>query len=129
MAPIIDGPPVGELGQNKLVLTSVGPYDAGFYTCVAQSKLGTVTKNFTVNIMVKNQNVEEPTQGQGLYGLPAYTSLQHLTNEPENTTVENGGRAVLECRAKVKQINLNFARFLFGLKLMFVHFTVSLKNR
>ena len=90
---------------SQLQLTYLQPQDAGLYTCVAGNALGFITKNFSVSVNTAfNDNLVDNPDNAGAV-LPDISTIQHLVmpNDPENTTVEEGGQARLECKARVNQ--------------------------
>ena len=68
-------------GRNVLAIENLILEDSGVYTCVAENKLGRAERNFTLK-------VEESPQHP------------HLPRGPNNTTVEEGMSAVLECEVR-----------------------------
>ena len=95
---------IEDMDSEKISLTQMTRKDSGVYTCVAQNKHGYAAKNFSIHInqqssVLANTEVQKPDL------MPAYSSIEHLIipNDPSNTTVEEDGKATLECKAKVKQ--------------------------
>ena len=84
-----------------LELTNIDTNDNAMYTCLAQNIRGEVSKNFSVSVVSDHVYIDE-SSNQGSY-LPDYNTITHLVvpNNPQNTTVEQKGRAVLECKTKV----------------------------
>ena len=74
------------MDNTNLQLRNINQKDSGIYTCVAQNKHGRVAKNFTVRINepILVKNIESPTPDL------------IIPNNPENTTVEKDGRAMLD---------------------------------
>ena len=87
-----------QISRNNglLELTDVKNEDTAVYTCYAQNTIGHASKNFTVQVVSDANDLDQSYT-------PDFSAISHLTvpNNPENTTVEQGGSAILECTAKV----------------------------
>lgn len=96
--------------DKGLTLRKVSKKDEGVYTCRASNEHGDVTKSFVIHVNEPLVQVNQPKTGinqepasKSSSDLPSYSSIQHLIvpNDPANTTVEENGKAILECRAQV----------------------------
>lgn len=89
-------PGMGGPGRHVLSIKRVSPSDSGLYTCEARNLVGVATKNFTLDVTPP----ERETMTSGDIGIVDNQHFPILPNGPENTTVEQGGRAVLECKVQ-----------------------------
>ena len=102
--------------DHELRLKNVDHGDSAIYTCVAQNKFGIVAKNFSVQVVSNDMPSNDKFRDQPKQNMmPDYSAIQHLIlpNDPENTTVEENGKAILECKAKVLLANLANKAFIF----------------
>ena len=95
-------------GKALFTIKNVQPSNSGMYTCRARNSLGTVSRNFTLDV-IPSQNepdlLDNPHQNElGMYSFGDEFAKSHIDggllmpSGPKNTTVVEGNRAVLECR-------------------------------
>ena len=95
----------GSSGKAMLTIKNLRPSNAGMYTCRAENTEGSVTKNFTLDVIPSKDDL---LIDENIPGSMAYDTIQDLANlhegglvmpsGPENTTVYQGDKAILECR-------------------------------
>ena len=93
----------GIFQESSLRLTKLSRTESGIYSCIAQNKHGQISKNFSIHVndpVIINE-IEPPRPE-----MPSYSSIQHLLipNDPENTTVAENGKAILDCKARVRRL-------------------------
>ena len=104
----------GSSGKAMLTIKNLRPSNAGMYTCRAENIKGSKTRNFTLDVIPSNDDI---LTSEDIPGSMKYDTIHDLANlhegglkmpsGPENTTVFEGDRAVLECRVhSVKKSNI-----------------------
>ena len=92
--------PMQNLDENALNIAKLSPNDAGIYTCVARNELAKVAKNVTVKVLESNNNKPINQEPKPVVPIMPDNNLI-MPNDPENTTVEIGQVATLQCKAQV----------------------------
>ena len=104
----------GSSGKAMLTIKNLRPSNAGLYTCRAENIKGSKTRNFSLDVIPSK---DDTLTNEDIPGSMKYDTIHDLANlnegglkmpsGPENTTVFEGDRAVLECRVhSVKKSNI-----------------------
>ena len=95
----------GSAGKAILTIKNLQPANAGRYTCLARNSEGTVARNFTLDIISSKDEFSDNRRNPGGNMVYDIEDLAHAGERgfinaqvPDNTTVEQGNPAVLECR-------------------------------
>ena len=99
--PIFNGGPyvVEKPSQGRSILTidQLTKADSGLYTCMARNNVGAMARNFTLDV-VGDESSNEVQNADLPIDFPSHADL--MPTGPQNTTVEQGEKAVLECKVQ-----------------------------
>ena len=99
--PIISGGPYlvekPSNGRSVLTIDQLTKMDSGLYTCMARNNIGSSARNFTLDV-VGDESSNEVQSPDLPIDFPGHSDL--MPTGPQNTTVEQGDKAVLECKVQ-----------------------------
>ena len=95
----------GSAGKAVLTIKNLQPSNAGMYSCRARNSEGIASRNFTLDVIPsKEENIDNQRNRDSMM----YDTIHDFANlhegglvmpsGPENTTVTQGDKAILECR-------------------------------
>jgi hypothetical protein len=91
-------------GRSILTIDQLAKADSGLYTCMARNVMGAVARNFTLDVTgVETPAGEVSANGDlpiDFSGHPDHPDQPVMPKGPQNTTVEQGDKAVLECKVQ-----------------------------
>ena len=86
-------------GRSILTIDLLTKADSGLYTCMARNSLGAMARNFTLDV-VGEETSNEVSNAEMPIDFSGHPDHLVMPNGPQNTTVEQGDKAVLECKVQ-----------------------------
>ena len=87
-------------GRSILTIDQLTKADSGLYTCMARNSVGASARNFTLDVTGDEPSAEIAANNDLPGDFSGHADHLVLHNGPQNTTVEQGDKAVLECKVQ-----------------------------
>jgi hypothetical protein len=86
-------------GRSVLTIDELAKADSGLYTCMATNSIGAAARNFTLDV-VGDDNANEAANAELPIDFSGHPDHPVMPSGPQNTTVQQGDKAILECRVQ-----------------------------